>query len=357
MKVLKRLLFVAVLAITGFILIGCGGTKAAKPAINNDTDLVSYSVVSGLEMIKGGSATRLSLNDSKDEATQPAISSNLDQINEYLGLAEKLLSSDDAVQHTEAASDREGYEKMMTISVMDLAGEKTEYVLYYNETYVDVEEEDDELEIETDLEGIVVLGEVEYTLVGEKEVEKEDDEEETTYKFEIRLDANNYVKIEYSEEFEDKEVEKSFKYEAYNNGVKTEIKVAYENEDDNYILFKQETLENKQKFTYEIYFKDKVDLITKMYIGVDYENKAHIFLETEDKIKDSKAKYNIKEEKDYLVGEYEIDYLDDEEEGTMKISFIDGNNQYEITSEGVTIIRTKPFNGFSKSRKNLNVFF
>ena len=35
----------------------------------------------------------------------------------------------------------------------------------------------------------------------------------------------------------------------------------------------------------------------------------------------------------------------------MKISFIDGNNQYEITSEGVTIIRTKPFNGFSKSRK------
>ena len=126
-----------------------------------------------------------------------------------------------------------------------------------------MEEEDDELEIETDLEGIVVLGEVEYTLVGEKEVEKEDDEEETTYKFEIRLDANNYVKIEYSEELEDKEVEKSFKYEAYNNGVKTEIKVAYENEDDNYILFKQETLENKQKFTYEIYFKDKVDLITK----------------------------------------------------------------------------------------------
>ena len=93
-----------------------------------------------------------------------------------------------------------------------------------------------------------------------------------------------------------------------------------------------------------------------MYIGLDYENKTHIFLETEDKIKDSKAKYNIKEEGDYLIGSYEIDYLDDDEEGTIKISYVDGNNQYEITSDDVTITRIKPFSGFIQTRKKLALF-
>ncbi|HOF43584.1 MAG TPA: sigma factor [Bacilli bacterium] len=260
MKVLRRLLLITVLAIGGIMLAGCR-TNTAKPAAKNQEDVVSYSVVSGLEMLSAGSARKLSLDaDAQDEQV---ITNDLDEINDYLGLVEKFLSSDDAaITHTEGASERDGFEKKMTISTMNLTGERTEYVLYYNETSVDVEEDDDELEVEIELEGIVVLGDVEYTLTGEKEIEQEEGEEEYSYKFEIKLDSKNWVKIEYSEELEDDEVEKSFKYEAYNNGVKKEIKIAYENEDDELKL--------------KLYISDELELEIKQEkneLKIEYETK------------------------------------------------------------------------------------
>jgi|GEM_PF-120777 len=260
MKVLRRLLLIMVLAIGGIMLAGCR-SNTAKPAAQNQEDVVSYSVVSGLEMLSAGSARKLSLD--ADAQNEQVITNDLDQINDYLGLVEKFLSSDDAaITHTEGASEREGFEKKMTISTMNLTGERTEYVLYYNETSVDVEEDDDELEVEIELEGIVVLGDVEYTLTGEKEIEQEEGEEEYSYKFEIKLDSKNWVKIEYSEELEDDEVEKSFKYEAYNNGVKKEIKIAYENEDDELKL--------------KLYISDELELEIKQEkneLKIEYETK------------------------------------------------------------------------------------
>lgn len=318
MKVLRRLLLITVLAIGGIMLAGCR-TNTAKPAAKNQEDVVSYSVVSGLEMLSAGSARKLSLDaDAQDEQV---ITNDLDEINDYLGLVEKFLSSDDAaITHTEGASERDGFEKKMTISTMNLTGERTEYVLYYNETSVNVEEDDDELEVEIELEGIVVLGDVEYTLTGEKEIEQEDNEEEYSYKFEIKLDSKNWVKIEYSEELEDAEVEKSFKYEAYNNGVKNEIKIAYENEDDElklklYISDELELEIKQEKNELKIEYKTKDPKTGKKVEG---EIKVRVVTDANG---NTSYEYKVKEKNGGEVT-YQKDRDDDDDDDKQNVAFV-----------------------------------
>lgn len=82
----------------------------------------------------------------------------------------------DSIEITHGESDREGYEKMMSYSQVNLKGEKVEYTLYYNVTDYEEEDDDDELEIEIEYKGVLVIkangAEVEHEVTGEVEIEE-----------------------------------------------------------------------------------------------------------------------------------------------------------------------------------------
>ncbi len=283
-------------------------------SFENKQSVVSFSSIMGVNLYNTGNSQTQNLRlAAKDKLV---IEEDLDNLNNLLsslnGFLENAIVTVDLEENDPYFDSN--YQINQKVTITTQAGTNVYIVQYTSE--VDDDDDDDEEEIEVEFEGKVILNpegaKVTFLLEGKNSQEEGETE--------------------------------------------VEYKLYQEDDDDNYILFKQETVERKQKFTYEIYFKEKTEIITKMYIGLDYENKTHIFLETEDKIKDSKAKYNIKEEEDYLIGSYEIDYLDDDEEGTIKISYADGNNQYEITSDDVTIIRIKPFSGFIQTRKKLTLF-
>ncbi|MDD3623228.1 MAG: hypothetical protein PHY38_00680 [Bacilli bacterium] len=295
--------------------------KILEPNLNYQSfeskqSVVSFSSIMGVNLYNTGNSQAQNLRlAAKDKFV---IEEDLDNLNNLLSSLSGFLEN--AIVTVDLGEDDpyfdSNYQVNQKVTITTQAGTNVYIVQYTSEVDDDDDDDDDEEEIEVEFEGKVILN-----------------PEGTKVTF--LLEGKN------SQEEGETEVE---------------YKLYQEDDDDNYILFKQETVERKQKFTYEIYFKDKTEIITKMYIGLDYENKTHIFLETEDKIKDSKAKYNIKEEGDYLIGSYEIDYLDDDEEGTIKISYVDGNNQYEITSDDVTITRIKPFSGFIQTRKKLALF-
>lgn len=295
--------------------------KILEPNLNYQSfeskqSVVSFSSIMGVNLYNTGNSQAQNLRlAAKDKFV---IEEDLDNLNNLLsslsGFLENAIVTVDLEENDPYFDSN--YQVNQKVTITTQAGTNVYIVQYTSEVDDEDDDDDDEEEIEVEFEGKVILNpegaKVTFLLEGKNSQEEGETE--------------------------------------------VEYKLYQEDDDDNYILFKQETVERKQKFTYEIYFKDKTEIITKMYIGLDYENKTHIFLETEDKIKDSKAKYNIKEEGDYLIGSYEIDYLDDDEEGTIKISYVDGNNQYEITSDDVTITRIKPFSGFIQTRKKLALF-
>lgn len=114
----------------------------------------------------------------------------------------------------ETVSDREGYEKLYTITVDSYGGTAETYSLYFNERTV-VETDDDETETITYMTGIAIMDGVEFTLEGERSEEVEGLETETETELRIYRDRQNYVEI--SQEFEDNENE--YEYKLVENGM------------------------------------------------------------------------------------------------------------------------------------------
>jgi len=96
---------------------------------------------------------------------------------------------------------------------------------------------------------------VQYTSEVDDDDDDDDDEEEIEVEFEGKVILNpEGTKVTFLLEGKNSQEE---------GETEVEYKLYQEDDDDNYILFKQETVERKQKFTYEIYFKDKLRLLLK----------------------------------------------------------------------------------------------
>lgn len=232
-------LLVGLLACTGIKGPDNGGT--GTPALAEKKDVYAFSALTSVKMLSmstpaasfgvsmyDASAEKTISEESKSEMeAESAIEQNMDEINRYLNLFESLLA-ESPIQSVEEASDREGYETRLTITVSDLDGATSEYVMYYNETVFppDEDDDDDEREIESELEGIMILDGCEYAVEGKRELEE--DEAEVT--FLARIDRNHYIKVKQEIEPD----EQKFVYERIENGrcvSKSEIKIEQESDE------------------------------------------------------------------------------------------------------------------------------
>ena len=131
-------------------------------------------------------------------------------IDRYLQIVDRMMT-DSGIVVNESASDREGYAKKLEISSIDLYGNTQNFVIYFNERQGAVDwDDDDKDEVKTVLEGIMISGEREYTVIGERETERDEAELE----FRAYLDRQNYVEIERKTE----NGEEEFGYKIVENG-------------------------------------------------------------------------------------------------------------------------------------------
>lgn len=233
----KISVYLVLITILSFMLIACENQENKEGQLESDQNLLVFSslssanVLNNKDVVSSLSEAQPIFNDSKT-----TYEIDMDEVNSYLLMMENILADGGPIVSSKKASDKEGYDWMLEINVKDLANNSSSYIIYYSILVDEVEElahgggkhrkaEEqfgghkgslDEEEIEYDINALAVIDGIEYDVVGKKEVEIEDGEEEVEIEFLIKLDETNYVKIE--QEVEDDEEE--YKYIIYKDGRK-----------------------------------------------------------------------------------------------------------------------------------------
>ena len=136
----------------------------------------------------------------------------------------------------ENSSTEENLAKYGYVMTLTVAGEE-KYSLYYTEiateTKTEIDDDEEETEVSTTFEGLLVIDGNEYLVTGKKEIETEDDEREEEFEITTRSKDNplDYVVITHSVEEEKNERETSYEFKVYENGKKvSEKEISFEEE-------------------------------------------------------------------------------------------------------------------------------
>ncbi len=161
-----------------------------------------------------------------------------DDINNYLYSVEELFNQD-KYEYSFIESDREGYAYKAIIKT-NLPNLTSSFIIYYNERMLVEDDEKDIDEVSSILEGIIIIDEETYDLIGEKEIE----EDETEIELRLYLSSDKSKYLEVSQEI--KHLENEYSYAYYENN---QLIDSFEVE--------KEIEKNKKKVTLEVTTKGK----------------------------------------------------------------------------------------------------
>ena len=200
------------------------------------------------------------------------------QLDQYMALVESLLS-DGNFDIKSQTSDRDGFEEKMIVSYKDLSGNTLSYIMYYNQVLTDSETDDEDGEVEDSfsIDGIMVIGENEYDVHGERKIETEQGESENTTEFVVTLDNNRTLRVKQSLEIEDDETEQKYSYSLYDGETLVERSTfSYESEQGETNL-KMSTLKDGK--TQVVYFETELKgdkEVIEIHIGKGKAGKGYI---------------------------------------------------------------------------------
>lgn len=247
---------------TALAFTGCGEPQSTTMSVN---DIYAMSMVTGVNFLtenQPSSANQFSVNLTS-ESKQTILT--------YVDMFDNVLNNGGIhpviTDVTSEEQNFQDYSKKMSITL----GQDT-YTMYYNETVkgTEVEYDDNETETETEsvLQGIVVLENSTFNVIGGRELETEEEngvtETETKVKLiiseeelkiptndefdDIKFNAiNSYVKIE--QEIENNEI--GYKYTTKLNGEEKSTSIGFENQRGKETL-EIEIKENNNEIEYEI---------------------------------------------------------------------------------------------------------
>ena len=338
----KGLLVTSVLGMAAMAatLVGCGpaNEESAKGGIvKNAEDAFAFSAVSGCTLLtldtmsaqtvmsyfaaaEPTSETPENPDNSGNSETpenpetpSDPLEAQIEEVTKYINMFEGMIGSNalNTVTEENIVYNEVEYAIKSTVTVPNLDGTSTVYVMYYNETELAAEKDDDdeeEQEVESKLEGILVLGSLEYAIEGEKELEEGEMEVHFT------ASAADGTRIDVKQEIE--EEEQSFEYKLFDAEGKLlqESKVELEQEkDETEIELELKDAEgNPQKYSFEKETEDG---------------------ETEIKVKytDETGKLNVCKVKvvtDETTGEskYVFQFEDGREQSSDRVDFDDEEN-------------------------------
>ena len=265
-KFLAVLASIAVMAPLTLGLAGCGKDNSLNIVAR---DVYAMSAVSSAEYLSSEkqeiATSYKEVNASKYlllEDTAMGRPSTLTQ-NDVLGVKNCLNMFNDilvggdvnqtTVKNTEQDGEYAKYNFVMNITIPNVVGSADAFKMYYDEirtdTKVEIEDNEEELEVSTTLEGVLVMGEETFSVKGIREYEKEGRDEEVSIEFytyanklegsQTVIDNQNYVHV--SQSVENNEIE--YEYVIYKNGKKIQ---------DTELEFEQE----RNKTGIEFQFKD-----------------------------------------------------------------------------------------------------
>ncbi len=250
-----------VIGLFAFILVAslaaCTGLNGQVGfALTSDEDVMSFQALSTAELLSNMQPTTAQSMDASGVAIlSTEVDVTIDQIQPYLELFEQLLTQNNGLSVVTEISDLPEYETKQIFTVTDILGNQVTYVMYYN-TFVDLEESDDENDDEDEMdeqeyriEGIMIYGDLTYQIIGEYEVEGEESE----LKFKSYVDELNYVESKYEVESE----EVKFEFQVVSNGiVVNESNIKIENE-ENELKIKLEYVSGSDSGEYEFKLEEE----------------------------------------------------------------------------------------------------
>ena len=173
---------------------------------------------------------------------------SIDELEEYLDLV-RTFTGEDSFDVNVDVSEMEDYEYVMAIQFINIEGQNDVYYLHYNETIVEEDEEDGEYE--SVIEGIMEINGQTYQVRGDREV----DEDEEEFEFKAFLDDENYVTVSYEFEDDGEETELELVIEMFiDNQLVKRVEIEFEEENDELELelkFVEGTRESSFEFEIE----------------------------------------------------------------------------------------------------------
>lgn len=238
MKPIKFLCLTAGILGACAVMGGCGGDKQNGKKFT-DEEFYGVGAVSCVEIL----ASTLNVEATATFAalaaeTDGGIKAEAETFNKYFNALNSFLDDSAlSVETTENTDENYSqYSTRLTVKGRDIAGNATEYILYYNETFAGQTTEGKETESRYTLEGVMLTGGVEYRLTGGKEVEvkKGEREEELKIRAYTGEATGDFVEMKQEYSVEDGETETEYVYRIYSdNKLVEETKVEFETETKN----------------------------------------------------------------------------------------------------------------------------
>lgn len=249
---MKKIVFGLVLLLLAVLTACTTGLNVTQGLFNTDEEVISFQAILASSLLP--TSENVTLNTFNNNQLLSYVESELveetaesdpivDPVTPYIELVEKFLGTDNGLTVQTGLSDVEGYALMMTFETKGLLGETQTYVIHYNLTLT---EEDDE-ELEYSLDGIMIIGDQTYILTGEREVE----EDEESMEFTAKLDDLNYIESEYKIESEESEFEIKV---VLNGEIVSETKIEIKIEEDE-IEIELEFIDGENNGTYEFKYE------------------------------------------------------------------------------------------------------
>ena len=150
------------------------------------------------------------------------VKDNIERFNQYFAALDSFLG-EELVSTVTAENTNPNYPftTVMTITGKDINGNNVPYTMYYSETLVNDESDEEESEKEFALTGIMVIDGIDYYLEGERTEESEKDEQENELRIRAYLDKDvkdSYIQMEQEVSQENNEKETEYVYSVYSDG-------------------------------------------------------------------------------------------------------------------------------------------
>lgn len=221
---------------------GCGnGDKSGDNLTKEEfygVGAVSCAEILGSSLNARGTKTFADLAKTASGQTSDDIKIQAENFNKYFSALNSFLDDGALSVTTEKNTDEKypDYATKLTIRGRDISGNATEYIMYYNETFVGQTTDKDETESRYTLNGVMLSGGVEYRLTGGKEIEEEDGEREEELKIRAYIGeaTGDYVEMKQEYSVENAESETEYVYRVYSdNRLVEETSVEFETENKN----------------------------------------------------------------------------------------------------------------------------
>lgn len=185
----------------------------------------------------------------------------------YLPSVEAMLLEDEGLTRSVVLeSDNPLYETKVQVTYKDITFTDKSFYMYYNET-IKQDDDFDEDERESRIEGVILIDDNEYKMWGEKEIE--DDELETSFSY--LLDEDTYVLVEQEKENDEQE----FSYKMIKNGRQVNS-YSLEMEDNEVELKTQGEGWGRYKVSFDLYQRDG-EIYIRCFLNENGTRNSYLF--------------------------------------------------------------------------------